>query len=526
MTAAETRSASLKRIELQRCNVRLGRHWALRDVSLAIGRGERWLLLGANGAGKTVLLKVLHGDLWPTPRPGHVPRRYLYADGSVEERTSFASDRIAYLGPERQDRYDRYESTLTVAQVVLTGFDDSDFPLQLPTAAQKRRIAEVLRNVALKGVAERRFVTLSYGQRRRALLARAIVRRPDVLLLDEALNGLDATGRQVFLRALRRSVPPRTTWVLSSHRRTDVEDSGVTHLARIVRGRVQQTGPIATGLATVPRQRLAARDSRRPRAAAGPQSRTGAARSATARALQSSNRRDTVLLRIERAAVYRDESLVIAAFDWTLARGEHWRLSGLNGAGKSTLMAMLYGDLWPRHGGKLERRWPAVEDWKRRVGLVSPELQATYAATGCTVEEIVASGLQDSVGLNVRPSPAERRRVWQEIRAWGLAELAQRHARELSYGQLRLVLAARAFVRVRRLYLLDEPFDGLDPETRARFHGRLDAAVRRGGATVVIASHHDEDVPPYVRHELKLRRGRAPLAGALNVRAESMPRRR
>jgi molybdate transport system ATP-binding protein len=514
MTAAGTRPTSLKRIELQHCNVRLGRHWALRDVSLAIGRGERWLLLGANGAGKTVLLKVLHGDLWPTPRPGDEPRRYVYDDGSVEERTSFASDRIAYLGPERQDRYDRYESTLNVAQVVLTGFDDSDFPLQLPDAAQKRRITEVLRHVALHGVAERRFITLSYGQRRRALLARAIVRRPDVLLLDEALNGLDAAGRQAFLRALRRAVPARTTWVLSSHRRADVEEAGVTHLARIAGGRLQQAGPVVTGRGTAPRRRTAERDSRRPRAAADPRTGEDAAHGATAAASPSTAQRDTVLLRIERGAVYRDERVVIAAFDWTLARGEHWRLSGRNGAGKSTLIAMLYGDLWPRHGGTLERRWPAVEDWKRRVGLISPELQATYAATGCTVEEIVASGLQDSIGLNVRPTPAERRRVRQELRAWGLAELTSRHARELSYGQLRLVLAARAFVRARRLYLLDEPFDGLDPETRARLHGRLDAAVRHGGATVVIASHHDEDVPPYVRHELTLRRGRTPVATA------------
>ena len=512
MTTATSQGPHLHRIELQRCSVRLGRHWALRDVSLQLGRGERWLLLGPNGAGKTVLLKVLHGDVWPTPRAGVEPRRYHFADGSVEERTSFASERIAYLGPERQDRYDRRESTLSVAQVVLTGFDDSEFPLNRPTATQTRRIAEVLGQVGLRGYAERRFLQLSYGQRRRVLLARAIVRRPDVLLLDEALNGLDAAGRKTFLRALRRAVPSHTTWVLSSHRRADVEEAGVTHLARIAAGQIQQAGPIATkGVTSRIRRttgRAATRTSSLP--AASMHARRASTGTATS-AVPSRRAEGEVLLRIERAAVYRDEHPVIAPFDWALRRGEHWRLRGRNGAGKSTLMAMLYGDLWPRHGGTLHRRWPAVEDWKRRVGLVSPELHATYAATGCTVDEIVASGLHDSIGLNVRPAPAERRRVRGELRAWGLAALASRHARELSYGQLRLVLVARAFVRARRLYLLDEPYDGLDLESKSKLHARLDAAARRG-ATLVIASHHDEDVPAYVRRELTLRRGRVPVA--------------
>jgi ABC-type molybdenum transport system ATPase subunit/photorepair protein PhrA len=197
-------------------------------------------------------------------------------------------------------------------------------------------------------------------------------------------------------------------------------------------------------------------------------------------------------------------------FDWTLERGQHWCLRGANGAGKSTFVAMLYGDLWPAHGGRRERRWPAADDWKARVGLVSPELQARYAATGCTVEQIVASGFHASIGLNEWPTAAELRCVRRELRAWELADLATRQARELSYGQLRLALVARAFVRPRRLWLLDEPFDGLDTEARQRLRARLDGAVSRG-ATVVMATHHEEDVPAYVTRVLQLRRRRAPV---------------
>ena len=491
----------LQRIELVAVSVRLGSHWAVQDASLDVRAGSRWLLLGPNGAGKTVLLKLLRGDFWPTPT-GRESRRYHLRSGEVLDQPAFAADRIAYLGPERQDRYERYESTLDVQQVVLTGFDDSDFPLLAATAVQRRRIVQVLQQVGLAGWLQRPFRSLSYGQRRRVLLARAVVREPDVLLLDEALNGLDTKGRAAFQRALRRISSPHTAYVLSSHRPTDAPAS-ITHVARIGAGRVttvieRKAGQgVASLLAATARsqQTQGAPMPRRNRAAALPASgRPGDA---------------AELLRLQRAMVFRSERAIIGSFDWVLNRGEHWRLQGANGAGKSTLMAVLYGDLWPADGGDRVRRWPIAADWKARVGLVSPELQATYAATGCTVEEIVASGLHASIGLSDTPAASELRRVRGELRRWGLHALADRRARELSYGQLRLALMARAFVCARRLYLLDEPFDGLDAAARTLTRERLDAAVQRG-ATLVIATHHDEDVPPYVRRTLQLRRGRAP----------------
>jgi molybdate transport system ATP-binding protein len=501
VTAAVPARDRLQRIELVAASVRLGAHWAVRDASLDVRAGSRWLLLGPNGAGKTVLLKLLRGDFWPTPT-GRESRRYYLRSGEVLDQPLFAADRIAYLGPERQDRYERYESTLDVQQVVLTGFDDSDFPLLAATAVQRRRIARVLQQVGLAGWRQRPFRSLSYGQRRRVLLARAFVREPDVLLLDEALNGLDVKGRAAFHRALRRLSTPHTAYVLSSHRLTDAP-AGLTHVARIAAGRVTVAGERKARQSVAS---LLAATARNPQTPGAPVRR----RSRIAMRSPPGKPGATVeLLRLQRATVFRGERAIIGSFDWSLNRGEHWRLRGANGAGKSTLVAVLYGDLWPAHGGERVRRWPVAADWKARVGLVSPDLQAAYAATGSTVEEIVASGLHASIGLNDLPAASELRRVRAELRAWGLHALAGRRARELSYGQLRLALMARAFVCPRRLLLLDEPFDGLDAAARAMTRGRLDAAVRRG-ATLVLATHHDEDVPAYVRNGLLLRRGHTP----------------
>ena len=211
--------------------------------------------------------------------------------------------------------------------------------------------------------------------------------------------------------------------------------------------------------------------------------------------------------------VYRDERLVIRALDWTLQHGQHWSVTGPNGSGKSTFIALLYGDLWPAHGGRIERPLlPAgapIEDWKRMVGLVSPELQANYAATACTVLEIVVSGLHSSIGLNAPTTSGERVLARRALARVGMLELRGRRARELSYGQLRLALLARAIVAPRRLLLLDEPFDGLDAATCSTALQVIgDMAARR--VQVVLATHHGEDVPDYVRNVLAFgRSGRA-----------------
>ncbi|NJD30637.1 MAG: ATP-binding cassette domain-containing protein [Gammaproteobacteria bacterium] len=285
--------------------------------------------------------------------------------------------------------------------------------------------------------------------------------------------------------------------MLTTHRAGDVPRD-VTHIARLEAGRIVAAGPVGVeGRAKRPRLRVNERRGSQPNL------------ESTRAALEP-----TDLVRLRNATVYRDGRAVFSRLDWTLKRGEHWCVTGPNGAGKSTFLTLLHGDLWPAVGGRIERSTlPAgapIEDWKRLVGLVSPELQATYAATDCTVEEIVASGLHSSIGLDAPPTRAESAAVRRALTRVGLLELRRRRARELSYGQLRLVLFARATVAPRRLLLLDELFDGLDERTRARLMQMLDRAVR-DGTQLVLATHHRDDVPRYVRRTLEFRLRRAPL---------------
>src|ERR1700722_15481773 len=188
----------------------------LRDINWKIRPGQRWVLAGANGAGKTQLMKLVAGSVWPTPGAG-ASRRYLWR-GEVWASPRLVQEAIAYIGAERQDKYERYAWNHTVRQIVGTGIHRSDIPLDALSGADERRIGRLLARLAIGHLSERAFLSLSYGERRLTLLARALAARPGLLLLDELLNGLDADNQKRALSWLDRSAASRLPWILATHR--------------------------------------------------------------------------------------------------------------------------------------------------------------------------------------------------------------------------------------------------------------------------------------------------------------------
>ena len=227
------------------------------------------------------------------------------------------------------------------------------------------------------------------------------------------------------------------------------------------------------------------------------------------------------LLQMRNASVWLDERAVLQDVSLALREGECWVVHGPNGAGKSTLLRTLYGDHGVATGGTLRREGiePGVplEAFRRRVGFIAPALQSDQPAD-LPVTQVVASGRYADIGLNDAPTRADRTAALAALADFGLTHLAERSARELSYGQLRRVLFARRRLCSPRLLLLDEPFAGVDTQTRIALLARLDRLAMETLVTIVLATHHRNEWPRSTRHELHLMDGR--------VRYCGVPRRR
>jgi molybdate transport system ATP-binding protein len=340
---------------------------------------------------------------------------------------------------------------------------------------------------------------------RKVLLARALVAGPRLLFLDELCHGLDVASRASFLALVSRVVGDGTPVVLATHRYDELIPE-ITRVAVLHGGRILGHGGRDEVLH---RHRPAAVT--RVRDAPSRGSPVGA----TARPAPGPGIAPRRLVSIEHADVRVDGIPVLHDVTWTVLEGESWAVIGRNGAGKSTLLRLVVGDEQAMPGGRVSRlelgERADVWEVKARVGIVSPELQARHRAD-LRAEDVVASGFTASIGLAEEPTASERATSLRCMQRVGVAHLAGRRIHAVSYGELRKLLLARALVRDPELLVLDEPCDGLDPESRATFLDGVDALCR-SGAQVVLVTHHEEDLVPAIDHVLELSGGRVVYRG-------------
>jgi ABC-type molybdenum transport system ATPase subunit/photorepair protein PhrA len=224
-------------IVLEHADVWLGARHVLRDLSWRLEPAQQWLVTGANGSGKSTFLRLLHGQLRPAlgseiswPALGN-PRNVW------ELRKS-----IAWLSPELQAAY-RYPSS--VRACVASGFESSIGQTRALTSPETARVDELLVELELAELADRALRTLSYGQMRRALIARALANRPRVLLLDEPWEGLDAPMAELLNRTLAAVIAEGTQLVCASH--LTAHRGPFTHELAIDDGVAVSSSPLARG---------------------------------------------------------------------------------------------------------------------------------------------------------------------------------------------------------------------------------------------------------------------------------------
>jgi len=201
--------AKVPLVEVTGANVWLGARHVLQDLRWRIDEHQHWIVNGRNGSGKSTLLRLLHGQV----RPAAGGAIHWPALGDPRNVWTLRR-RVAWVSPELQAAY-RYPTS--VRACIASGFDSSVGLTRNPTDSESSRVAELLAEFALDTLAERPLSSLSYGQTRRALIARALVNRPRLLLLDEPWEGLDDVVSATLTSALAAVSAHGTQLVCATH---------------------------------------------------------------------------------------------------------------------------------------------------------------------------------------------------------------------------------------------------------------------------------------------------------------------
>jgi iron complex transport system ATP-binding protein len=227
------------------------------------------------------------------------------------------------------------------------------------------------------------------------------------------------------------------------------------------------------------------------------------------------------VLEIEGLCIQRDRVPILQDVSWRVMPGEHWVILGGNGSGKTSLLAALTGYLMPTSGeiALLGQRY-GESDWRDlrlKIGIVSSSVRQMMNDTEPALDTVVSGkyAMIDYWGTPKRSDAAQAKKLLDDVEA---GYLARRPWAVLSQGERQRVLIARALMAKPRLLILDEPCAGLDPVAREHFLQFLSRLAKFDKApTLVLVTHHVEEITPVFSHALLLRAGAVVASGAVRT---------
>jgi molybdate transport system ATP-binding protein len=463
----------------------------LPGTSWEIHRGQHWVILGPNGAGKTTLVKALTGEV-PVVR-GKISPAGVLAKNNRTGYVSFEQHQRLIAREEDRDASRFFSRSLNSKTTVYEMLSKSRMQpgsnaVDIKLAAAKMQIEHLL---------GRGIRVLSTGEMRKVQIARVLLNSPEILILDEPFDGLDQLSREELSRIVSDLMDDSRTVILVTHRQREILPK-ISHVLAVKDGKVIFQGKREDAVGPLSMQRLfsSSGSALRPLPMKAKNRKIHAEKS------------NGVLVCMKNVTVRYDTITVLDSINWTINSGENWVVSGPNGCGKTTLLDLITADnpqayaneiyLFGKRRGSGESIW----DIKQRTGVVSSEFQIRYRKP-ISAFEVVVSGFFDSVGL-YRTHTSEQKEIaekWMEV--LGIANKADRVFNQLSYGEQRMLLLARSMVKMPRLLILDEPYQGLDRTNRKRILDAIDVIGRQSRTNIIYVTHYPGEIPACMTHMLQ-----------------------
>jgi molybdate transport system ATP-binding protein len=218
---------------------------------------------------------------------------------------------------------------------------------------------------------------------------------------------------------------------------------------------------------------------------------------------------DAPLVKLINVKVNYAENIVFSGLNWIIQPQQHWQIIGPNGSGKTCLLNLITGDhpqcyvndifVFGFQRGSGESIWQI----KQYIGYLSNGFHLDYRIN-CTLLHVVLSGFYDSIGMYQHATKNQIILAEQWLALMGLEKQAAAPFQELSFGDQRLVLLARAMTKHPALLILDEPSNGLDDINRLKVLALIELLAREGSTTVLYVNHHQEDVIPSIKNCLSM----------------------
>ena len=425
-------------------------------------------IAGRNGSGKTLYIDQLRKQL-ASDKVRYIAFTDSYGvnvDGQYYLQLRWNQHDIDHETPTVGDQLQR--------AYLLAGEDTEERRAQRDQLYQLFHMDEFL---------DKYIITLSSGELRKFQLTKTLFANPKLLIMDNPFIGLDAETRDQLRDLLKLLAVERDMEIMLVMSKTDDIPSFVDEVKWIG---TQETVP--------------------------PHVLSPSQQEAILSLPYTDNDYDCQhVIDMKNVCIRYGERTILKDLNWTVCNGERWALSGQNGSGKSTLLSLVCADnpqsyacditLSDRPRGSGESIW----DIKKHIGYVSPEMHRSYKRNLPAIR-IVASGLMDSIGLYAIPDPQDydKCRWWLDI--FGIGHLADKPFLQLSSGEQRLVLLARAFVKDPQLLILDEPLHGLDLWNRRLTKDIIETFCQRRGKTLIMVTHYQEELPNIITNQLFLKK--------------------